>query len=373
MTAQEFKEKLTISDIINYVTIALGSDGYKEDNNGNPIFQTVDHNKRGQGKYKLYYYNAKKIFVSYTGDGTMDIYELTQRAGYALDFRSSYEFVLNFFGYSTFAEDAPVEKELTGDWDLLNKFDLINQPEKERPELPKYSPALMEYFPNALPYYWLAEGITPEVMVKYGIRMDTINEKIVIPHHDIHGNLVGIRGRAYNWFDLENGAKYMPIFIGDTCYNHPLGENLYGIYQNAETIRRTKKCVIFESEKSVLQSASYYGNNNYTVAVCGSSISETQVSLLLSLGIEEVVIAFDRENDEFPLSEATSKYREKICGLASMFSPYVNTYYIMDTFGKLRFKDSPSDRGKDTLEFLLNKKIPAPTFSVGIAKKGRKR
>ena len=57
--------------------------------------------------------------------------------------------------------------------------------------------------------------------------------------------------------------------------------------------------------------------------------------------------------------------------LAAKFSPYVNTYILLDLYQKLEYKDSPIDKGKDTLEFLLEHKILIPSFSINRTK-GRK-
>ena len=81
LTPQSIKENLSVEEIEDYVVNALGSNGYKFDADGNPIFQTIDHNPPGTGSYKLYYYTESHCFVSYTGSGEpMDIYELTRQA-----------------------------------------------------------------------------------------------------------------------------------------------------------------------------------------------------------------------------------------------------------------------------------------------------
>ena len=376
MNAQEFKASLTVQDIINFVTQALGSEGYQEDNAGNPIFQTIDHNARGQGKYKLYYYADKQVFVSYTVGETMDIYELVQKAGYATDFKSAFYFVANFFGYDIYSQEFKGSEapELTADWDLLNKFASLEIGSNYELKTKQISNAMIEYFPPLIPDVWYQEGISIEAMQKFGIRMDTVNEKIIIPHYDINGQLVGIRGRAFNWYDLEKGMKYAPVCLGiDTWYNHPLGEHLYGLWLNKDTIKRTKKCVVFEGEKSVMLAETYYPGNNFTVAVCGSAISQIQVDLLLQLGVTEIIIAFDNETDNTPASPTTLQYQEKILQLASLFTPYVNVYYILDITGKLEYKDSPIDKGKETFEFLLKNKRLVPTYNTLVTVKGKKR
>lgn len=375
MDAQEFKASLTVEDIIHFVIQALGSEDYKEDEAGNPIFQTIDHNGRGQGKYKLYYYPDRQLFVSYTVGKKMDIYALVQEAGYATDFKSAFHFVANFFGYDIYSEEfTKVEApDLTADWDLLNKFTVLNNTEPPKSKTKILSKALMEYFPPLIPYEWYKEGIGIEAMQKFGIRMDTINQKIIIPHYDIDGHLVGIRGRAYNWLDLERGAKYSPIYLGpNSMYNHPLGEHLYGLWANKEIIKETRTVVIAEGEKSVLLSETYFPNHNFTVAVCGSSISDTQVNLLLSLGVTQVILALDKEHDNAPGGSSSLTYKDKLLEMAYKFTPYVATYIIMDYDNLLGHKDSPFDKGKETLIELMEKKEQVLCLNT-LQQKGRRK
>ena len=118
---------------------------------------------------------------------------------------------------------------------------------------------MLEYFyPLAAPMEWVREGITPEVMRYYNIRVDAALHKVIIPHVDPDGNLIGIRGRSYDPFEVADGKKYMPVFIEGDAYKHPLGKNLFGLYQNKATIERLGKVLICESEKAVMQAASFY-------------------------------------------------------------------------------------------------------------------
>ena len=377
MTAKEFKEMLTEEDIINILTTGLKSDGYKTDNQGNLIFQTIDHNEEYSGKYKLYYYSETMLFHSYTIGESFDIFELVERAGKARDFYSAYLWLSDFLGLNPYSNDFDEEPpaELTSDWDLLNKYDDYLNVEEEAIKEAKIIPkSLIEYFNPMLPYVWAKEGISIEAMQKYQIRLEAVAEKIIIPHFDIDGNLIGIRGRSYNKLDLEEGKKYSPVYIEGELYNHPLGDNLYGLNFNKEAIKRTKKVVIFEGEKSVLKSQTFYGNNNFTVATCGSTMSNAQVDLLLGLGVTEIIIAFDKENDDFPASAETQDYITKLKSLAAKFSPYVNTYYVLDLYGKLDYKDSPIDKGRETLEFLLERKVLVPSYtSTNISQKGKRK
>ena len=104
----------------------------------------------------------------------------------------------------------------------------------------------------------------------------------------------------------------MPVQIENTWYKHPLSMNLYGLYQNKDTIRRHRICYLFESEKSVLQLESF-NIPNCGVAVCGSQFNKYQLYLLMKqCAPQEIVICFDHE--ELPQSD---KYFNKLCSFTS--------------------------------------------------------
>lgn len=380
MNANELKNSLTKEDIIYFVEECLGSDGHLVDNAGNLIFQTVCHNPPGEGKYKLYYYAEAFVFHCYTECScSFDIYELVQKAGKANNFVQAFDFVANFFGISRFSNDFIEDtSSLTMDWDLLEKYSIIEgmNMDIDSSEQNEHSPALsmelLNFFNPQLPSIWLKEGISCDAMRKYHIKTLCDDEKIIIPHFDINGKLVGIRARSYNWSDLNDGRKYSPVTIQKTMLNHPLGLHLYGLNFNKSTIMATKKAVLVEGEKSVLKAETFYPNYNFVVACCGSNVSETQVNLLLKLGVNEIIIAFDKENDSFPGSEVSVKYLEKLKAIAQKFTPYVNVYILFDFNNLLDYKDSPFDKGKKVLEQLMSQKILVPSFEGNSQERNKK-
>lgn len=374
MNAAELKKQLTADDIKEFIVKVLKQEEPTDDNHGNLIFNTFCH---GGDSHKLYYYDDSQLFVCYTNCGSFDLYELIQKAGFANDFIGAYQLVCDFFGYNPFGTteiDVEPTHTLTSDWDLLARIDAIGKNTKKKKQETLVLPEnYLELYTPEVPALWYDQGIHPQAMKKFGIRMDIGAERIIIPHRDLNGNLIGIRCRNCNEEELEYGApKYMPVFIEQTPCNHPLGDHLYGLYENKATIQRLKKVVVFEAEKSVMLAESYYGDNNYTVAVCGSNLSDTQVNLLLSLGVEEIVIAFDKEGNDYMASEQTMTYKEKIESLAAKFAPYVQTYYVMDYYDKLGPKDSPADRGREILEFLLKHKIFVPSVVTQVKTEKRK-
>lgn len=137
------------------------------------------------------------------------------------------------------------------------------------------------------------------------------------------------------------GRKYVPYtsFTHKITYKHKLSMNAYGIDKNKESIKKYKKCIIFEAEKSVLKMDSIYGNNP-SVAVGGSSVSEYQLNLLKVNGCEKVYLAFDREE-----GEKWENKLNKICQKIVNFN--LECYIIEDKNGRyLDLKESPIDKGE---------------------------
>ena len=143
MTSQELKDKLSVEDVIKYVTEYLGSDEPEFDPNDNPIFQTICHNPAHHGKHKLFYYVESKQFHCYTECAeNFDIFGLTCRAkGYdpVMEFRKAFNDVLNFFhlGGIQFGFGNDKKEELSDGWNILQKFKDFNAPRKELQPLPK--------------------------------------------------------------------------------------------------------------------------------------------------------------------------------------------------------------------------------------------
>ena len=351
-------EALSKEDVIKIAT-ELGSDGYKEGSSGELIFRSICH---GSDSWKLYYYHEAKdnypakIFHCYSRCGdSFSIFELVIRArrqqGIILSFSQAVKYVASitnkmFYSNTDNEEDTSY---IINDWEWINKFKNIKR-QHSIPQLSEINEHILEIFCPYPHELWLNEGISRE-------------NKIIIPHRDIDGRLIGIRGRALNKEEVDAGYKYMPINIEGKELKHTLGNNLYGLCQNEEAIRRLGKLVIFESEKSVMLCDTYYHQNNFSVAVCGSNITDTQCRLIRNLGVNEVMIAFDKEFTD-PDSKAAEVYGNKIINKAKRLTPYFTVYVIWDNLGLLKMKDSPADKGKEVLEKLMKNKIEIQTKGV---------
>ena len=311
MNALELKEKITVEDVIKLCCNLQESDEYYYDAEGHPIFNTCLAHEGGDS-WKLYYYDETKLFHCFTRSESFDIIELVTRVK-KCEFIQAVNFIKKFLKIKD-SDVIEEEVELTDDWDIFQQVENYEKTKEVDTTIEPIQPNMLEYFyPLAAPMEWVREGITPEVMRYYNIRVDAALHKVIIPHVDPDGNLIGIRGRSYDPFEVADGKKYMPVFIEGDAYKHPLGKNLFGLYQNKATIERLGKVLICESEKAVMQAASFYWVDNcFVVATCGSNLTQAQIQLLMELNIRDCILAYDKEYHGKIGEEEESIYEEKL-------------------------------------------------------------
>lgn len=350
------KESLILDDI-RAILRDLGSEEPILDDKGNLIAQTICHHG---SKFKLYYYPDSRMFHCYTDCGdSFDIYELVIRSkrsvGITISFPQAVRYVANISNLLLFENDEleQFKEQKIDDWGWLSKF---TQKEKKFRNPGAISENILEMFCYRPHELWIKDNISPESMKKFEISYWGKENKIIIPHRDICGDLIGIRGRNLNEEELAAGRKYMPITVEGKTLKHNLGDTLYGLYQNKDAIVRSGRLFLVESEKSVLQIETMYPDYNYALAVCGSNLTDHQCEIIKSLGVDRCYIAFDKEYIDHK-SKRALLYYEKLCKLAEKLNPYMSVYLIMDRQNLLQEKDSPSDRGKEIFEKLLDDKI----------------
>lgn len=352
------KNSLSV-DNVKDILMDLGAPEPRYNKNDNSLIcKTICH---GGSKNKLYYYIDSRLFVCYSGcSDSFDIYELVLRVkrvnGVKLTFPQVVRYIAKMSGLFLYnnSDFQDEEESLIDDWSWLNKFNQEEENEDKKNKI--YNENILEMFCYKPHISWIKDGISSQAMRKFEIGFwDKVN-KITIPHRDICGNLIGIRGRALNKEEIEAGMKYMPLIVEGNILNHALGNNLYGIHQNKDTIVKTGKLFLVESEKSVLQIETMYPDFNYSLAVCGSNVSDTQVEIIKELGVTKCYIAFDKEYDDFN-SRIGELYCLKLLKFAQKLNPYMTVYLILDRQNLLNKKDSPSDRGKEVFEKLLDDKI----------------
>lgn len=360
MEYKEFSEKVKNDLSIDQVCDLLASLGGDPQIKGDLIIsRTICH---GGHSHKLYYYDNTKLFKCYTDClDSFDIFELIIKINklnnidYSLP--QAIRFITNYYGIVVETEISETQENLQ-DWQILNKYDRSSSQEKEEKiiEMKFYDDKILQYLPHPRILNWEKEGITREVMEECGICYDPSYQGIVIPHYDINGKLVGIRERTLIK-ENENNGKYKPAILNYKQYNHPLGFNLYNLNNSKENIKKIKKVFVFEGEKSCLLYRSYFGGDaDISVAVCGSNLINYQVQLLLSLGVEEICIAFDKQFQEIGDDE-WKRWTKKLKELNRKYSPLVQISFLFDKMNLLGYKDSPIDRGPEIFMQLFKERI----------------
>lgn len=338
-------------------------------------FRTVCH---GGDSSKLCYFREGKDFFCYTNCGKMNLFQFIMNVKNC-DFRESVMYWAsivhinarqgirsNKFGLANKETSAMIDRR---DYKKAKR-----QRQQEHLEGINLSPIqplqtkIMDFFEDVYYQGWIDEGISISTMEKYNIKWYEQAKHIIIPHVNINGDLVGIRRRTLVDYEIEHMGKYMPEIMGEIVYGHALGLNLYGLYQNQEAIRKYKKVIIVEAEKSVLLADSYFGEESIVVATCGFNITNWQRDILIKhLGVKSVILSFDNDVDlrKFEGAEAQKllvskkeqedydRYCDRIMKLGQKLCGSAQVHTIWDREGLLGLKDSPLDKGKETFQKLL--------------------
>lgn len=345
----EIKESLTIEQVYELLFQFGGEPIIK---NNTIVSKTICH---GGESHKLYYYDNTHLFRCFTdcGDSAFDIFELVQKVK-NVDLPQAIIFIANYFSFNIDSSTFDNNNKLK-DWDYINNYN-NEKIEKQSVQLKIYNDAILAHLPHPRILPWEQEGITKEIIKKYNIAFDPINEGIVIPHYNINGELIGIRERTIIK-ENEQYGKYRPAILNGQMYNHPLGYNLFNLNNSKKNIQKMKKVIVAEGEKFSLLYNSLLGEeNDITVACCGSSLISYQVSLLLSLGVEEIIVGFDKQflvkgDEEF------KRWVKKLETIHYKYNKYVQISFLFDKNNLLEYKQSPLDGGLDKFMQLFKERI----------------
>ena len=311
------------------------------------IMPTVCHNEDAdEASWKLYYYKNTHVFQCYTECGAMSIFTFLKNyyetRSIEYDWRMDILDVILDCSHMRQLDTTPGYRSIADNY----------AQKKVRQELPAYPESLMDVFIKYYPIEWLNDGISKAAMDKFNIRFSPTQNKIIIPHYDVGGHLVGIRGRALNQWEIDNVGKYLPVQIEGKWYSHPLSLNLYGLNVTKENIKQTGIAYLFEAEKSVLQCDSF-SIPNCAAAVCGSKLNKYALDILIrECWPQEVVICFDKEEEP-----GSSDYFNHLYELCLKYEVYCNFSFIYDKEKLLNLKDSPSDKGEEVFKQLLARRV----------------
>lgn len=368
------------------MSIAFDKDAIKEslsmeqieqflaDHGGDPVkrigclvSKTICHNPAtGDASHKLYYYENTRLFKCYTEcseTNGFDIFDLTRKimkiqSGIEWSLHDAQIYVINYFSLDV-ESDFSLKTDKISDFSIFDKYERNMQlsDQQKKSELKIFDDAILQHLFYRPISPWLREGITEDVMRSRGIRFDPYNYGVVIPHYNINNELVGIRERTLVR-ENEGRGKYIPAVLNGQMYNHPLGFNLYNINNSAKNIQELGIAIVGEGEKFCLGYASFFGkDNDIAVACCGSNLTKYQFQLLQSLGVNEIVIAFDKQFQEIGDKE-WKQWTKKLTNLYEKYGKYVKISFMFDRENNLLgYKDSPIDGGKRVFTAMFETRI----------------
>ena len=365
MTENEFEQykefirklKYEVMTLDDYELIfnRLGGQGViKSQSDDQWILYTMCHNLNPfDGSPKLYFYTETRSLYCYTRcNKSYDLYELVRKRfelqGKKKNLYACVKWVCEQLNIP-FKFTDEVQKSNTS---LYNWKGLLKYTKKGRQEKPLkiYDKSILNNFETIYHQDWIDDNISIETMEKYGIKYYPYNDSIIIPCLDRYGELIGIRQRFLDPY----GAKYLPLELLDgTSYEFPVNKTLYGLNYNADNIEHYKRVVLFEAEKSVLQTDTMFACKNFAVALYGKAMSKEKVKQILELGIEEVIIGIDFDYDEVGDNELFNKFKDNVYRIGDYFKPYCKVTAMISYKGHDR-KDSPSDKGMERYLELFN-------------------
>lgn len=327
---QSIKSAITDDDIIALMD-SLGVPLVSA-NNQYQLYPSICHhpNDWDKSKPKLYYYIDSQHFHCYSCSSDWDIIGLIQHIKHCT-FQQVVAYICSVLHIQA---DNLVQKDNVDPWQKELKRWLPNADIDEQAELTVYDSSILAAFDHLYPKEWLDYGISADTLDKFGIGWYARQACISIPVWQ-DGKLIGVRGRYTRQQDIDKG-KYRPIAMLDgTVLKFSTAQVLYGYDQNKAAIEKSHKVVLFESEKSVLKAPQYAIYNS--LAVFGSNVSKQHIKMLLDMGVNEVVLAFDSDykqvgDDEFQFFVA------KMRKIAAKLRPYFSVSIIYNNQGYDAYK-----------------------------------
>jgi DNA primase len=182
---------------------------------------------------------------------------------------------------------------------------------------------------------FLNDGVNSNAQSKFGVSYDILDNRIVFAIRNDKGSLLSFKGRTCEKDYKINGT---PKFIS----YYPCNNNnyLFGLYENYFDILIANEVILVEAEKGVMQLSSMGINN--AVSINKKNISSIQLKKLFKLNVN-VVLALDKDVSLEEIFIESKKFKN-LCDI----------YYIYDNLDLLGKKESPSDKGIEIFNRLMN-------------------
>ena len=339
MTVTELKEYIYKENKIEYVLISIGCHSVRYHPN-KEFYSVANKDGDNTGAINIQnnkYLNCKNYTRSQYFDEKSDLISLVEYT-LKIDFKQAFKYLHDLLGlkFTYKRQDAPKVEKI----DPLSIFKKVRCNKKVNVLDYKVldEDVLNDYIPH-IHIDFFREGIMPWTAKKFGLGYSYKYKRVIIPlRHWATGELLGTNARTtVENYDLFGIKKY---FITPS---YPKSINLFGLWENMESIKKAGYVVVVESEKSVLKRDSL--SDSTLVALSGHSISDEQVRILIGLNVD-IVISLD---NDISLDE--------IRHMCSKFYGIRNIYYTYDKYDLLGEKDSIADKPNKIYEHFMKYKI----------------
>ena len=235
-----------------------------------------------------------------------------------------------------------IESETVSIYKEINKCNRVKPDEKIERKILDFNVDYLSKYKDEIPNEWVKEGILPDVMKIYNIKVDNNSRRIVYPVLDQQGNFVSVKGRTRlaNFKDLgiPKYINFYPVGVVDYMQGWQVAE---------KEIKNKNTVIIFEGIKSCMKSYGWGIRN--TVASETSELSEGQIKFLIKNGLSEVIIAWDNDKS---FQEIINN--DKI----QMLKWFTKVSVIHDKKGLLcQDKMAPVDAGEEIYKKLLRERV----------------
>ncbi|MFR2774781.1 MAG: hypothetical protein ACLTBR_03005 [Anaerostipes sp.] len=327
MTVQELKSYIYKNNKIETILSAIGCDYivYHKKKEYYSCCQPDGDNKQGVNIKNNEHLNYRSYTRGVDYSDRQDLISLVQTSK-KYTFIDTVKYLHKLLGLKL--EYKKPSKKENKQKDLLDVFKRVRDRHREVCDVSEIQYINEDVLDEFVPYIhigWFREGIIKKTIDAFGLAYSYRRKRNVVPlRYWMNGQLLGfnMRTTVENYDDLDI-SKY---FITP---GYPKDLNLFGLWENMETIKQKRIVVVFESEKSVLKRHSRLDGTG--VAVGGHNISYEQARILTGLNCE-IVIAFDKDISINQIRTCC----EKFYGIRPVS-------YIYDNDDLIGEKDSPAD------------------------------
>lgn len=340
MLVNELKEYIYNNDKISYILEQIGCTNiaYHEENEYYSACQPDGDNVQGVNIRNCKYLNYRSYTRDVEYSDNKDLISLVQDVK-RMNFVNAIKYIHEILGlsYNRILICKP-KKPLENPLDIFKKMRSSNRRVNVSEIKVIEEDVLNDYIPLLYVDWVKNEGIMEWTRKKFGIAYSYKQKRIIIPmRYWLTGELLGINSRTV--IDNYNELGVKKYLITKT---YPKNMNLFGLYENYESIQKAGYVVVYESEKSVLKRDSR--NDSCSVALSGKTMSDEQAAILKGLNVE-IIISLDKD---VPIEHIRS-ICEKFYGM--------RVSYTYDRYDLLNEKDSIADAPKKIFEYLFKYRI----------------